>query len=420
MNDAFVKDASRRAVNRSSEAPHAPRFASSLRRLAVKTSLAVALATALSLGATVAHAEVRVSGFGQIVAGQNSGSNDLFPERNYDDSVDFREESLFAVQIDADLNERVSATAQVLARGSEDFDAELAWAYANIKLTDTLSAKLGRQRLPLYRYSDYLDVGYAYPWVRPPVAMYNQPWSNIDGVSLTHSTYFGDWYSQVQALYGDFEGEAQFDNVPRQASLDRLVGASWDLEYNEWLSFRAAYFRGKVTVTGSSLDALVANLRATGNGALANRMDFADDTGTFANIGMRIDRAGWLAVGEYAKANVEDSVYDDVDRTDWYATVGRRFGTVMPHVTYGRRDADYNGAIAATPLNGPAPVVAQLRPFVAVAAGSQQRDESFTSLGVRWDFAANVAFKADYTKFESDLATTRDADLVSAGVVFTF
>lgn len=420
MNDAFVKDASRRAVNRSSEAPHAPRFASSLRRLAVKTSLAVALATALSLGATVAHAEVRVSGFGQIVAGQNSGSNDLFPERNYDDSVDFREESLFAVQIDADLNERVSATAQVLARGSEDFDAELAWAYANIKLTDTLSAKLGRQRLPLYRYSDYLDVGYAYPWIRPPVAMYNQPWSNFDGASLTHATYFGDWYSQAQVLYGNFEGEAQIDNLPRQGKLDHLTGLSWDLEYNEWLSFRAAYFRTQVSVTGSSLDDLVVNLRATGNGLLADRMDYIDDRGTFVNVGVRVDRANWLLVGEMSEAEIEDSILDGTNRRDWYATVGRRFGTIMPHVTHGRRDADVNAAIAGAPLNGPAPVVAQLRPFVAVAAGSQQRDESFTSLGVRWDFAANVAFKADYTKFESDLATTRDADLVSAGVVFTF
>lgn len=381
----------------------------------MKNSLAVALAAALSLGATAAHAEVRVSGFGQIVAGQTTGSDQLFPERNYTDSVDFREESLFAVQIDAELNDRVSATGQVLARGSEDFDAELAWAYANIKLTDTLSAKLGRQRLPLYRYSDFLDVGYAYPWIRPPVAMYNQPWSNIDGVSLAHSTYFGDWYSQAQVLYGSFEGEAQFDNSPRDAKLDNLVGASWDIEYSEWLSFRAAYFQGDVTVLGSSLDALTTNLRAMGQNALASRLDFVEDTGTFANVGVRIDRAGWLAVGEYAQLTVEDSVYDDVDRTDWYVTLGRRFGTVMPHVTYGRRDADYNTQVASL-----VPAASPLRPFFNAAAGSQQRDESFASVGVRWDFAANVAFKADYTKFESDLATTRDADLVSAGVVFTF
>ena len=44
----------------------------------------------------------------------------------------------------------------------------------------------------------------------------------------------------------------------------------------------------------------------------------------------------------------------------------------------------------------------------------------FQSVGVRWDFADKVALKADYSKFDSDVATTADADLVSAALVFTF
>lgn len=381
----------------------------------MKNSLAAALAVALSLGATAAHAEVRVSGFGQVIAGANTDDDQLFPERHYDDSVDFREESLFAVQVDAELNDRVSATGQVLARGSEDFDAELAWAYANIKLTDTLSTKIGRQRTPLYRYSDFLDVGYAYPWIRPPVAMYNQPWSNNDGISVTHATYVGDWYSQLQVMYGSFEGDAQFNNVVLDGKLENLTGLSWDVEYNEWLSLRAAYFTADVTLTGSSLDALGATLRSAGQGALAERLDYSADKGTFVNVGFRIDRANVLAVGEYAEINIDESVLDGADRRDWYTSLGYRFGSVMPHVTYGRRDAGFNDEVAAL-----VPAASPFYPFIAGAAASQRKDESYTSVGVRWDFATNVAFKADYTKFESDLATTPDADLVSAGVVFTF
>jgi hypothetical protein len=45
-------------------------------------------------------------------------------------------------------------------------------------------------------------------------------------------------------------------------------------------------------------------------------------------------------------------------------------------------------------------------------------------LGLRWDFASNIAFKADYTRFSSDTDvrfTSRDgAGLISAGLVFTF
>lgn len=385
----------------------------------VKKVLSLAVAAALLSAAAGAHAEVRVSGFGQVVGGATLDDGDVYPERSYDTDVDFRGESLFAVQIDADLNERVTAVGQVLARGQDDFDAELAWAYAKVDLGHGFSAKFGRQRTPLYRYSDFLDVGYAYPWVRPPVAMYNQPWSNNDGVSLSHTANIGNWYSQVQAIYGEFEGDAQFDNTPRKAKLEKLTGVAWDMEYNEWLSLRAAYFQGDVTIAGSSLDQLVPALTGIGQAGLAERLDYSADKGTFLNTGFRIDKANWLVVGEYAKINIEDSVLDGADRRDWYLSAAYRLNTVTPYVVVGRRDASINNEIPNT-LPAALPATHPLRLAVAAARASQQRDEVFQSVGVRWDFADKVALKADYSKFDSDVATTADADLVSAALVFTF
>jgi hypothetical protein len=381
----------------------------------VKTSLAVALAAALSLGATAAHAEVRISGFGQIIAGTTLDSSDRFPARSYTDTVDFEEESLFAIQIDADLNERVTATAQILAEGSEDFKPELAWAYANVQLGKGFSTKVGRQRIPFYRYSDFLDVGYAYPWIRPPVAMYNQPWSNADGVSLSHNAYFGNWFSQAQVLYGSFEGDANIGSTEFQAELSHLRGVSWDVEYDEWLSLRAAFITADVSITGTSLDQVTGALRAFRQDALASRLDYNDDRGTFKSVGFKVDKANWLVVGEYAELEIEDSVFANIDRTDWYATVGRRFGTVTPHLTYGRQSAGADLSV----LQGVPPTSPLFRP-VAAAAMSQELDETYKSVGVRWDFASNVALKADYTKVDSGIARYPGAELVSAGLVFTF
>lgn len=381
----------------------------------MNNSLAVALAAALSLGATHAHAEVRLSGFGQVIAGTTTSEGDQFPMRGYTDQVDFQEESLFALQIDADLNDRVTATAQLLAEGSNDFKPELAWAYANVKLGNGFSTKVGRQRLPFYRYSDFLDVGYAYPWIRPPVSMYNQPWSNADGVSLSHNTYLGKWFSQAQLIYGRFEGDTEISGSQIQSELDQLRGVSWDMEYDEWLSLRAAYLTADVSISGSALDGLTDVLRGIGQGDLASRVDYQDDRGTFKSIGFKIDRANWLVVGEYAELGIEDSVYDNIDRRDWYASVGHRFGTFTPHVTYGRRNAGANTAL----LQG-IPQASPLYPAIFAAATSQSLDESYTGVGVRWDFDSNVAFKADFTRFESELASIPDADLVSVGLVFTF
>ncbi|HEY4555374.1 MAG TPA: hypothetical protein VIG68_02900 [Lysobacter sp.] len=385
----------------------------------MKKVLCVALVAAMG-AAPSAHAEVRFSGFGQVVVGQMNHEGERFAQvaaddNNYDHDLNAERDSLVAVQMDADLGERVSATAQVLASGRKDFHPELAWAYVNAKLGKGFSAKVGRQRIPFYRYSDYLDVGQAYPWVRPPVAMYNQPWSNADMVNLSHNAYAGKWYSQAQAFVGRFDGEIYGHDSGVDAQLQKVRGASWEMEYDEWLSLRAAYVVGNVTVTGTSLDQATAALSAFGQGARAERLDYSADKGSFKSLGFKVNRADWLVIGEYAEFGVDDSVLDGADRRDWYATVGRRFGAVMPHVSYGRRDAHIaTEALAGLPTTSPfyGPVYASL--------ASQQLDESFRSVGVRWDVTAKVALKADWTRYRSDVPGTVDGDLVSAGVSFTF
>lgn len=41
-----------------------------------------------------------------------------------------------------------------------------------------------RLRTPQYAHSDALDIGYSYPWVRPPVEMYNLPLDNYEGFTV--------------------------------------------------------------------------------------------------------------------------------------------------------------------------------------------------------------------------------------------
>ena len=385
----------------------------------MKKVLHVAMLAALG-AATAAHAEVRFSGFGQVVAGKMLHKGEGFAEtsyedNNYDSDVNVEKDSLIAVQVDADLGSRVTATAQVMAAGDRDFHPQVSWAYLNARLGKGFSAKVGRQRIPLYRYSDFLDVGYAYPWVRPPVAMYNQPWSNADMVNLTHDAYFGKWYSQAQLFAGRFDGGIYGHDSGVNAKLQQLRGVSWDMEYDEWLSFRAAYVAADVTVRGTALDQVTDTLYAFGQGARAERLDYTQDPGTFKSVGFKADKAGWLAVGEYAELDIRDSVFDGANRRDWYTTVGRRFGAVMPNVTYGRRKAGMSmdalqGIPTASPLYVP----------VYAASASQMLDETFTTVGVRWDMTPKAALKADWTRYRSDVPGTVDGDLVSAGVAFTF
>jgi hypothetical protein len=137
--------------------------------------LSVAVAICAALATSYANAEVRINGFASIVGGKSL--EDDRGRYGYDDDISFKNESVFALQISADLQEKLSATAQIVARGNNDFDAEFEWAYLTYEFNDELQLSAGKMRVPFYRYSDFIDVGYAYRWVRPPESVYSIPFS---------------------------------------------------------------------------------------------------------------------------------------------------------------------------------------------------------------------------------------------------
>lgn len=106
------------------------------------------LAAAVGLASAPAMAaELRFDGFASFVAGQvldkdelatdSSGDPVLF--RGFDDKLSFNENSLFAVQVRADLQDRLSATAQIIAKGNDGYDAKFNWAYLSYELTDEVT-----------------------------------------------------------------------------------------------------------------------------------------------------------------------------------------------------------------------------------------------------------------------------------------
>ena len=134
-----------------------------------KTSIVSALALA-GLFSTQAAAEIQWSGFANVGAGFTSGSNEeLF---GYTDDIGFKPDTLFALQGTSQISERLSATVQVIGRAENSFDLELEWGYLQYRLNENWTLNAGQLRLPTYTYSDSIDVGYTYHWVRPPASVY--------------------------------------------------------------------------------------------------------------------------------------------------------------------------------------------------------------------------------------------------------
>lgn len=375
----------------------------------------LALGITAALAASSASAEVQITGFGQIVAGTVT-SGDSFPGTGYDDTWDFKDESLFAVQIRGDLNEQWSATAQLVARGNDDFDPEFAWAYVGWNGGNGWSAKLGRQRIPFFRYSDFLEVGYAYPWLRPPEAVYFLQFSNFDGGSLSYNFGSGDWYSGLTVFGGEQGSTITLSGLPADLGLKSLVGVYGETVYADWLTLRAAYVSADVIIDAEALNPLFSSLNANGFRNVTAAIDFNEDPGTFIGLGAEINKGNWQFIGEYTEVTVDDSYY--TEKSNFYVTGGYRLGAWTPTVTYGQREGDPKLGIVNLLPN--VPPLAPLRGAVTGVIRSDALDDQFWSYGLRWDVATNVALKADFTQYIDDARANGDRDALAFGVTFTF
>jgi len=383
----------------------------------MKSVLALGILAALA-AATSSAQNVQITGFGQIVAGSSLDDNSP-PLLGYDDNIDFRPESKFAIQIRGDLNEQWSATAQIIARGSEDFDPEFAWAYIGWNGGNGWSAKAGRQRIPFYRYSDFLEVGYAYAWVRPPRTVYGSTgFDNLDGINVAWNGQTGSFFHTAQFVYGSTDVTVVRPAVTFKQSLDSFWGLTWDTNYNDWLNLRAAYFTGDVSVDSPLLNPLLTALRGNSFNAAAAALDANADTGYFWGLGADVDWNNWVIGGELVSRRTRDSV--SATSKEGYVSAGYRFGKWQPYVVHGWTDsATYPGI--ANLITGNTPTAIALRNGTLTAIARQRVEDTWNSVGARWDVATNVALKLDYTKYNNDLNTTPpNGDVLTVAATFTF
>jgi len=385
-----------------------------------KTLLTLALTSALS---ATAMADVRINGFGNINAGITS-SDDTFA--GYDDNIDFRNGSLFAIQVSGDINEKVSATAQILARGSDDFDPSFEWAYLNYQINDSWSAKAGRFRLPLFAYSDSLDVAYSYHWVTAPSSVYDVAFNNIDGVQFSHTTTLGSWDVNSTVSYGVVNADV-FDS-PLTAE-DTLV-ASTEFS-NDTLKLRGVLGRTTstldltqaTTATPASLGAGFEAIESAGFAELADNLRLEDDTGTFVGLSAMYDNFDYFAGAEFTKIS-NDNAFANDDKA-YYVTAGARFGKFTPSITYERFESsgevkygDQIAAIATSEL--PAEVAQSLTAIAAGAQLAQLSEYDIISIAGRFDLDNGVALKGDLSKVINDNDESLDATLLRVGINFVF
>lgn len=379
--------------------------------------LSVAVAVCAVLASSYASAEVRINGFASIVGGKSLDSDQTL--YGYDDDISFKNESKFALQLSADLQEKLTATAQIIARGEGDFDATFEWAYVTYEYSDELQFSAGKMRAPFYKYSDFLDVGYAYRWVRPPRSVYGIPFSTYEGLSVVYNNQLGDWDSTLQGFYGAFDGDIDVFGDSLPAELNNLGGINWSLSY-DWFSARAAYIVADTSISIdssdssnlSALNGIIDVLNTNGLTSTVNDLITDEDETTFVGIGFSIDYDNFLFDAEYTQFEVEGSIL--AEQSQYYASAGYRIDDVIVHFTYEKNDDKHDSSRFNTLESIPL-----LNTTVNFALESMRAESNVYTIGARYDFHPSAAFKIDFSRFDDDITDT-ETDIVAVGVDLVF
>ncbi|QSX39296.1 porin [Shewanella cyperi] len=392
-----------------------------------KTTIALALLPLLHSPALLA--EVQINGFASIVAG--SSLDDDEPLYGYDKDIDFNEHTKFAVQVAADLGQGLKATAQVLARGSEDYSAEFEWAYLSYDISDNLMLMAGRQRFNLYKYSDYIDVGYAYHWIQPPQGVYSLPFSSGEGVGLLYTTQWGDTdvgvtYKYITSSIDDYVPsgtDVQPAPFSAKAHVLNLNFTTGDFEYGLNLGYAP-----EVTYLNPDLALLALAWAQTGLFDESTLNDFLaiDDAVSLVGVHGKYDPGNWFILAEYTTSDYQDAnAFTNQDSI--YVSAGIRWNQLTFHLTYGQDENkpqyDSYNAMAPVIAGLPAQNQAQLLPLLALtkqALETQQQDSNYYTVGLRWDFHPSAAFKVEYTDFTNDKGPTADGQALMMGVDLVF
>lgn len=393
---------------------------------------AVAMTAAL-LATSITYAAGDLDIFGFMSVGVGVLDDDVVTIEGFEGEGNFKQDTLLAVQISKQVNDKTSATGQLVSRGSDDYQTKAAWAFVSYDATEDATFRMGRLRIPFFYYSEFLEVGYAYNWVRLPSDVYAIPFSSFDGADLTQRFSIGNLDTSVQINYGRLTDDLNVFDEDYKADLRNMAGLSFNSTYGNW-GFRIAGQRTEMTldtvtdqnfsniaatfagaqamfdanpsaVTGAALqtagDALlneqsVTDLRRLDQGQSAaagvialnkqvnpnysvDAEDFSFDghRAEFYNTALTYDNGSTSFVAEMTAIEYESGLL--VDNRAWLASVAQRIGQTTTHLTYSTSRDVLNSGDSGE---------------LQKALKLQGEDKSVT-LGLRYDYDVNTALKVE-------------------------
>lgn len=253
------------------------------------------------------------------------------------------EDNDIGLQFSAAISDKVDATVVLHAQGgSADYNVETQWAYASYHFNEDLELRIGKYKGPFYMISDYKDVGYAYPWVRPPLEVYStNPIEALSGVDMIWQKNIGDLRFLVELYAGNGNHDARV--LPQVADNS---GGSYTA--GQSVSFETPKSRGfNISLSGSVGSVRLGYYTTDVN---ASTFGITNLPGSFGGVGFTIDWNDIVAYSEYIVRDTDNSSLMQSafpDQEAYYLTLGYRVSNYLPYVTYAKIDeGEYKANVA--------------------------------------------------------------------------
>lgn len=371
-------------------------------------SLAVCLASSGAFA--VEQGEYQFNGFGTIGITHMGGEDDYDYGIQGQTNDGWRGDQLskLGVQMQYGITDTLSVTGQLATKAQQDsWEAGPAALYLAWQANDNLTLRGGRLGTPVYMYSETLNVGFSYPWLRLPEEVYSLVQiSNHDGADLLYSRATALGALSFQLSGGSAIGREQYalDDM-HDIDYRDVFATSLALSTDSFGTFRIGYAEADLKITVD--DTVTLPFIGTRD---VDFVTYDGNKGKFSSIGHQYDNGTWLSAAEAVKLSIEGN--DEAETTAFYLMGGRRFDDFLAHLTYGQQDQPAGRQVSMTyGLNY------SLTPTVTLKGEFKRVDTSQTnsSAGV---FQPNAQQTLNNVLGQS--FGTPDGDIFSVGVDFVF
>jgi len=313
------------------------------------------------------------------------------------DQTRFDGDTQLAVQAKVRFNDDLKGVLQLISKKNAESSDRPAvnWAYLDWDISNELGVKFGRSVAPIFLMSDYRDLNYSQTMVRPPIEPYGEnPITYQDGVNALWEKNIGPGELSIEGFFG----KSQVDVGVGTVTFNRASGLS-----SKWaqgpVSLRIGYSAYKFYSDVAVLSAEVSQLSALPASVCTNcaevvpvRALLTNLTGAITTIGAVYDQDNVLLQAEYMRRTTNSSIAPNQDAG--YLMAAYRIGKFTPYTSYAQLTSE------ASPFNlqpgpgAPAGFATELNYLNQSLLGYGYSDAKTYTIGARWDFAKNVALKA--------------------------